>query len=252
MGYQNSTFLLAVYGCIDTASRKILWLKVWVTNSDLLRVGRWYLDYLYETKTIAVYLRMDKGTETGKMATMHTFLRSHHGDLDETTDSVIYGPSTSNQIERWWRELHERLEKFFKMNLCWLKDNGHYDPKSEQHRMLLAYIMIPLLQRELDTFKDCVWNSHRIRAQKDTVLPSGIPDHIHNFPEEYSLEQCELPVTNEQLREVAEISGVLDVSDDFLEPDFRRRCERILPDIHEIEAKDFWRAYLYLKDNFNA
>ena len=29
MGYQNSTFPLAVYGAIDTASRKILWLKIW-------------------------------------------------------------------------------------------------------------------------------------------------------------------------------------------------------------------------------
>ena len=33
MGYQNSTFPLAIYGCIDTASRKILWLRVWNTNS---------------------------------------------------------------------------------------------------------------------------------------------------------------------------------------------------------------------------
>ena len=29
MGYRNSTFPLAVYGCIDTASRKLHWLRVW-------------------------------------------------------------------------------------------------------------------------------------------------------------------------------------------------------------------------------
>ena len=40
MGYQNSTFPLAIYGCIDTASRKLLWLKVWVSNSDPKIVGR--------------------------------------------------------------------------------------------------------------------------------------------------------------------------------------------------------------------
>ena len=28
MGYQNSTFPLAIYGCIDTASRKLLCLRV--------------------------------------------------------------------------------------------------------------------------------------------------------------------------------------------------------------------------------
>ena len=26
MGYQNSTFSVAIYGCLDTASRKLLWL----------------------------------------------------------------------------------------------------------------------------------------------------------------------------------------------------------------------------------
>ena len=28
MGYQNSTFPLAIYGCIDTASRKLLWIRI--------------------------------------------------------------------------------------------------------------------------------------------------------------------------------------------------------------------------------
>ena len=50
VGYQNSTFPLAIYGRIDTASGKILWLKTWVTNSDPQRIGYWYLEYLYETR----------------------------------------------------------------------------------------------------------------------------------------------------------------------------------------------------------
>lgn len=50
--------------------------------------------------------------------------------------------------------------------------------------------MVPVVERELDTFKEMVWNSHRIRAQKDTVLPDGVPNHIYNFPEKYGLEEC--------------------------------------------------------------
>ena len=34
MGYQNSTYPIASYGSIDSASQKILWLQVWVTNCD--------------------------------------------------------------------------------------------------------------------------------------------------------------------------------------------------------------------------
>ena len=97
MGYQNSTYPLAIYGCIDTASRKLLWLRVWVSNSDPLLIGRWYLEYLYETRTIASFMRMDRGTETGTLATMHAFLRRHHGDIDPY-ETVIFGPSTSNQV----------------------------------------------------------------------------------------------------------------------------------------------------------
>ena len=98
MGFQNSTFPLAIYGSIDTASRRIMWLRVWVTNSDPKIVGRWYLEYLYESMRLPSILRVDRGTETGVMATMHAYLRRNHGDMDPT-DTVIFGPSTANQIE---------------------------------------------------------------------------------------------------------------------------------------------------------
>ena len=52
MGFQNSTFPLAIYGCIDTASRKLIWIKVWSSNSSPFLIGRWYFDYLYETQTL--------------------------------------------------------------------------------------------------------------------------------------------------------------------------------------------------------
>ena len=97
MGFQKSTYPLAVYGCIDTASRKFLWLSVWISNSDPLIIGRWYLEHLYEKRVVSSYMRMDKETETGVLATMHSFLRCHHGHIDPC-ETVIYGPSTSNQV----------------------------------------------------------------------------------------------------------------------------------------------------------
>ena len=97
MGYQNSTFPLAIYGCMDTSSRKLLWLKVWITNSDPQLIGRWYREHLLETKIISAILRVDKGTETGTIAAIHSFLRRHRGDMDPH-DTVVYGPSTSNQV----------------------------------------------------------------------------------------------------------------------------------------------------------
>ena len=100
MGYQNSTFPLAIYGCMDTASRKLLWLKVWTSNSDPQLIGRWYLEYLFESRVMASIIRLDKGTETGTIATMHAFLRRHHQDDINPMHSMIYGLSTSNQVSK--------------------------------------------------------------------------------------------------------------------------------------------------------
>ena len=72
-------------------------MKTWVSNSDPKLIGRFYLEYLYEHGSIASILRVDKGTKTGVMATMHAYLRQQHGDMD-AGETVIFGPSTSNQV----------------------------------------------------------------------------------------------------------------------------------------------------------
>ena len=73
-------------------------IKVWMTNSKPEIIGRWYLEYLMEVKVMPAYIRMDKGTETGTMATIQSYLRRNYPDLLDPTDTVIYGPSTSNQV----------------------------------------------------------------------------------------------------------------------------------------------------------
>ena len=101
MGFQKSTFPLAIYGCIDTASRKILFLKVWTSNSNPIFVGQWYFEYLYKRKILPNYIRIDKGTETATLSTTHAYLSSLQTDVlteDEACERVIYGPSTSNQV----------------------------------------------------------------------------------------------------------------------------------------------------------
>ena len=79
-------------------------------------------------------LRIDRGTETDIMATIHCFLRSKQGDLDDPTACVLHGPSTQNKIERWWRELHQRMEKYFKCQLRSFVEGGHYDPGDQTER----------------------------------------------------------------------------------------------------------------------
>ena len=89
---------------------------------------RKYLQFLHEVRTLPRFIRIDCGTETGKMATIQTNLSSKVSDLDDPVDSVIYGPSTTNKIERWWRNLYERLKKYFKEQLVELLRKNLHNP----------------------------------------------------------------------------------------------------------------------------
>ena len=46
------------------------------------------------------------------------------------------------------------------------------------------------MQKEINTFIEVVWNTHRIRQQAETYLPDGVPNHIYEFPGKYGLEEC--------------------------------------------------------------
>ena len=73
MRYQNSTFPLTVCGYMDTASRKLLFIWAWTSNSNPVYPKRWYFEYLCESKTLPYHIRIDKGSETTIMGTMQAF-----------------------------------------------------------------------------------------------------------------------------------------------------------------------------------
>ena len=88
-------------------------------------------------------IRVDRETETGIMATIHSYLRAQCGDMEDGTDCVLYGPSTQNKIERWWKDLLERMERFFKSQLSTLVEDGDYDASDDNDRYTLCTGMEP-------------------------------------------------------------------------------------------------------------
>ena len=247
-GYQNWTFPIGIYGCLDTFSRKILFLSVLYSNSNPNVIGRKYFEFLYEYKHMPRFIRLDKGSETGKMATMQVYLTNQlNNDLTDPNDSIIYGKSPTNKIERWWRDLHERLEKYFKQQLSALLHTNRYDPHSEMDRKMLAFIYIPVVERECNIFFNN-WNSHRIREQRGLELPVGVPDHMFSFPSQYNSETDGFPLNREMLRELADASGVLERSIDFLDEETRGQFEEIFPHPEEIKSCDAMNAYIHLRN----
>eukprot|EP00794_Sanderia_malayensis_P000706 gene706-9204_t len=112
----------------------------------------------------------------------------------------------SNQIERWWRELHERLEKYYKVHLAFLKDQGHYDPDMDIDRAIGFHCFLL---------------------------------HVTGWP-----------ITDDELKEVAELSGVLEHEDQYLPVDIENQFKQIIADPKGIKPKDCVDAYLYLKHEY--
>ena len=89
MGYQNSTYPIAIYGSLDACIRKLLWIKVWMSNSDPNVLGKWYPEYLMQTNVMPRTLRVNWGSETGKMAAVHAFLHRNRSEFDDPVESVM-------------------------------------------------------------------------------------------------------------------------------------------------------------------
>ena len=55
---------------------------------------------------ISRYLRLDKGTEMGDMATIHAYVKRslECTNDDEAVDNVQYGPSTSNKVRKLFHQ----------------------------------------------------------------------------------------------------------------------------------------------------
>ena len=59
-GYQKSMFPLCIYGGKDTYSSRINFLRISTSNNNPKIIGRFYLDYLYESRGRIVLSQLTK------------------------------------------------------------------------------------------------------------------------------------------------------------------------------------------------
>ena len=96
-GYDKlKPYSLTVHACIDGYSRRILWLKVGITNKDPKVVCRYFTDFVLELNGIPRKIVDDRGTENVNIARMQRFLRRNHPDSMAGNGSFSFGRSVSN------------------------------------------------------------------------------------------------------------------------------------------------------------
>ncbi|XP_070548835.1 uncharacterized protein [Ptychodera flava] len=182
-GYDKlSPYGLAIHGCIDGFSRKVLWLKVGVSNHDPRKVAAYFIDTVGTLEGCPRIVRADHGTETGLLMTVQAMLRAN-GDDAFADNSYWYGPSTANQrIERWWGILRMKSSDWWIDHFKELVTDGHLQLGDPVNIMTVHFCYLDLLQNELDEVVQR-WNHHRIRRQNRGDCVSGIPDILYSCPE---------------------------------------------------------------------
>lgn len=116
-------------------------------------------------------------------------------------------------------------------------------------RDMLAFIFIPVIQKELDDFKNVVWNHKRGRKQLTKELPTGIPEFIYDNPEEFGVEDSGSEVTEDL---VVSVGLAFDINLDgvFIYINNYQAFSAIIPDANYIKSNDTIEAFLYLKANY--
>ncbi|XP_055025013.2 uncharacterized protein [Misgurnus anguillicaudatus] len=198
-GYDKlKPFGLAISGCIDGFSRKVLWLVCGPTNNNPSVIAANYLSCVRSLGLVPMRLRTDCGTENGIMAAIQCTLRHQHTDHFSGASSHMYGTSTSNQrIESWWSILRKSRSQFWMELFADLRDLGHFSG-SHEDQCVLRYCFNEVIQRDLD---ECVelWNTHRIRPSRMASCPGGVPNELFHLPHRFGSRDCGFGVDPEEL-----------------------------------------------------
>ena len=112
-----------ISGCIDGFSRRLIWLKVYTTNSDPSIIAGYFLEALKEHRGCPCVVRADAGTENVRVRDIQESLAGNNNNRN----AYIQGPSTGNQrIESFWSQLRKQCMEYWICLLSELQDNGYF------------------------------------------------------------------------------------------------------------------------------
>lgn len=144
----------------------------------------------------------DPGTENNGIANAHTVLR--HAQDPSLKDSLQHRYMAGHmnvKPEVFWSQFRRRFTPGFEDLLDRGVHSGLYDPSNvlEKYvgvpdlflsallteswvRLIFQWLFIPFLQLKMDKWKD-VYNTGKKRADKNSILPHGVPQLIFESPE---------------------------------------------------------------------
>lgn len=118
----------------------------------------------------------------------------------------MFGRSTRNQrIECWWSQLRRMCTNFWVNFFKDMRDEGIFDNSDPFQVECMRFCFSGLIQNDFDRATR-EWNQHRIRPQRNTECPAGIPDMLYFLPELSDSRDYKMPLncTESEIQEVLE------------------------------------------------
>nr|GAT58506.1 predicted protein [Mycena chlorophos] len=222
-------FGLALHVGLDPFAGKLLWLNVWWTNSNPRLILKYYLDTVETLGYMPLITQSDPGVENFGMANAHTLLRQMHDPaLVDTLQHRWMNEKKNVKPEIAWSQLRRRFTPGFEDILDEGVNNGWYDPKILIESLVFRFVFIPWLQGELTGFMERV-NNTRKRADRNKILPHGVPNHIFETPEDYGALNFKVQVNPEHIVEVRNLYA----------PPAHNVFELVPPDFHALAMQFF-------------
>ncbi|KAJ7728625.1 hypothetical protein B0H16DRAFT_1697380 [Mycena metata] len=165
-------FGLCLHSGLDPFIGRFLWEKDWWTNSNPRLILSYYLDAVEESGFMPLVSQSDPGVENFGLANGNT-----PAQVEEKKNVMP---------EIGWSQLRHRWTPGFEDILEIGTNNGWYDRSILLQALVFRWVFIPWLQRELDAYRDRVNNPAR-RADRNKVLPHGIPNQMYKAPEDFGV-----------------------------------------------------------------
>ena len=87
----------SIHACIDSFSRRFIWLEIGPTNKKPDVIAKYYLDAVKQVGGVPRKIRSDDGTENCLIEAIHMCLTAEHSDEHAGLGSFAIGRSTANQ-----------------------------------------------------------------------------------------------------------------------------------------------------------
>ncbi|KAJ7348305.1 hypothetical protein DFH08DRAFT_914298 [Mycena albidolilacea] len=245
-------FGLALHSCTDPFVGVMHWMKIWWTNSNPRLILSYHLDRVEE---IGGKQCSDPGTENYGLANGHTLLRHLHDPSLEGTLQHRWMVKKKNVMpEIGWSQLRHRFTPGFEDILDVGVNNGWYNPDILLEALVFRYVFIPWLQQELDAYHDRINNTAK-RADRNKILPHGVPNDIYEHPSDYGVLDFKIKVRQNAIDTVRNLYAPKDHEVfQLVPPDFAAIVSQMYVEIGQppVTRQSCWDIYLQLLNCFHT